>query len=98
MLKLTSGASVGALAIALATPALAQDTGEEGAQERTGGVGTILVASLQQTPGLHAVPANSPPPSFGYFGRADPDQGCISCCIRSYSQPWPGWLHCSRPN
>ncbi|WP_340587266.1 TonB-dependent receptor [Erythrobacter alti] len=56
MLKFTSGASVGALAIALATPAFAQDSGEPAAQERTGGVGTIVVTAQKREEDLQDVP------------------------------------------
>jgi len=57
MLKLTSSASIGALAIAIATPAMAQDAGEaEAAQERTGGVGTIVVTAQKREEDLQDVP------------------------------------------
>ncbi|KLI64371.1 TonB-dependent receptor [Aurantiacibacter marinus] len=56
MLKFTSGASFGALAIAIASPALAQDAEVPAAQERTGGVGTIVVTAQKREEDLQDVP------------------------------------------
>ena len=56
MLKLTSGASVGALAIALATPAMAQDEGDPETEARTGGVQTIVVTAQKREEDLQDVP------------------------------------------
>ncbi len=60
MMKLTSGASIGALAIALATPAIAQETGDQAPQaerqQRTGGVNTILVTAQKRQEDLQDVP------------------------------------------
>ncbi len=56
MLKFTSGASIGALAIAIAIPAAAQDTPQPAAQERTGGVGTIVVTAQKREEDLQDVP------------------------------------------
>lgn len=57
MLKITSGVSIGALAIAIAAPAMAQDAGgAETAQERTGGVATIVVTAQKREEDLQDVP------------------------------------------
>ena len=59
MSKYTSGASIGALAIALASPAMAQDTATEAAPAaRQGGVGTILVTATKRQEDLQDVPVS----------------------------------------
>ncbi|AKQ41040.1 TonB-denpendent receptor [Aurantiacibacter atlanticus] len=55
MRKFTSGAATSALAIAVATPAIAQDA-PEGAQERAGGVSTIVVTAQRRSEDLQDVP------------------------------------------
>ena len=55
MKKFTSGAATSALAIAVASPAIAQDTTEE-AQERTGGVEVIVVTAQKRSEDLQDVP------------------------------------------
>ncbi|MEO1221176.1 MAG: TonB-dependent receptor plug domain-containing protein [Pseudomonadota bacterium] len=60
MRNIITGASLGALAVAIASPAVAQDTagpGAEGAtQERQGGVGTIVVTAQRRSEDLQDVP------------------------------------------
>ncbi|MEL1249341.1 TonB-dependent receptor [Aurantiacibacter gilvus] len=56
MSKFTSGASVGALAIALAAPALAQEAAPAAPQARQGGVGTIVVTATKREEDLQDVP------------------------------------------
>ena len=60
MRNIITGASLGALAVAIASPAAAQDTagpGVEGAtQERQGGVGTIVVTAQRRSEDLQDVP------------------------------------------
>ncbi|MBH5323518.1 TonB-dependent receptor plug domain-containing protein [Aurantiacibacter sediminis] len=58
MLKFSTSASVGALAIAMATPALAQDTREQDTEAREGGVGTILVTAQRREEDLQDVPVS----------------------------------------
>lgn len=59
MSKFISGASVGALAVALATPAAAQDaTPAPQAQARQGGVGTIVVTAQRRSEDLQDVPVS----------------------------------------
>ncbi len=55
MSKYISGASVGALAIALATPAMAQDDATPAPQARQGGVGTIIVTATKRQEDLQDV-------------------------------------------
>jgi outer membrane receptor protein involved in Fe transport len=56
MSKFTSGASIGALAIALASPAMAQDAATEAAPAaRQGGVGTIIVTATKRQEDLQDV-------------------------------------------
>lgn len=55
MSKYISGASVGALAIALATPAMAQDEAAPATQARQGGVGTIIVTATKRQEDLQDV-------------------------------------------
>ncbi|MEP0190305.1 MAG: TonB-dependent receptor plug domain-containing protein [Erythrobacter sp.] len=60
MVKFVSRASASALAIAIAAPTVAQaqaDT-EEGAQEREGGVGTIIVTAQRRSEDLQDVPVS----------------------------------------
>ena len=56
MLKLTSGASVGALAIALATPAMAQQAEDPETGARQGGVTSIVVTAQRREEDLQDVP------------------------------------------
>ncbi|RJY09174.1 TonB-dependent receptor [Aurantiacibacter aquimixticola] len=57
MLKLTTGTSAGALAVALAaTPAFAQDAQDDAAQVRQGGVETIVVTAQKRQEDLQDVP------------------------------------------
>ncbi|WP_137679932.1 TonB-dependent receptor [Aurantiacibacter suaedae] len=58
MLKYSTGASIGALAIALAAPAAAQDTAAEARPARTGGLDTILVTATKRTEDLQDVPVS----------------------------------------
>ena len=60
MKKYVSGASAGALAIALATPAFAQDaqSAQPGAQQRQGGVQTIVVTAQRRNEDLQDVPVS----------------------------------------
>ncbi|UOR15512.1 TonB-dependent receptor [Qipengyuania aquimaris] len=60
MKKFVSGASVSALAIAVATPAFAQDTTQEPAAEpqREGGVQTIVVTAQKRSEDLQDVPVS----------------------------------------
>ena len=59
MLKYTSGASIGALAIAIATPAAAQTAEQpESSAERQGGVGTIVVTAQRRSEDLQDVPVS----------------------------------------
>ncbi|MFB0612584.1 TonB-dependent receptor [Aurantiacibacter poecillastricola] len=66
MSKYISGASIGALAIALAAPAAAQDAVSQNApaqntpaaQQRQGGVGTIVVTATRRTEDLQDVPVS----------------------------------------
>tara|TARA_A100001391_G_scaffold83275_1_gene54472 strand:- start:12592 stop:15273 length:2682 start_codon:yes stop_codon:yes gene_type:complete len=58
MLKYSSGASIGALAIALAAPAAAQTTEAEAAAPRVGGVDTIFVTATKRTEDLQDVPVS----------------------------------------
>ena len=55
MSKYISGASVCALAIALATPAMAQDEAAPATQARQGGVGTIIVTATKRQEDLQDV-------------------------------------------
>ncbi len=55
MSKYISGASVGALAIALATPAMAQDEAAPATHARQGGVGTIIVTATKRQEDLQDV-------------------------------------------
>ena len=59
MNKYIGGASIGALAVALATPAAAQ-TAEQPAEgaERQGGVGTIVVTAQRRSEDLQDVPVS----------------------------------------
>ena len=54
---LVSGASLGALAIAIATPAMAQDAAPA-AQERQGGVDVIIVTAQKRSEDLQDVPVS----------------------------------------
>lgn len=56
MSKFTSGASVGALAIAIASPAVAQDAAPAEPEARQGGVGTIVVTATKREEDLQDVP------------------------------------------
>lgn len=60
MRNIVTGASLGALAIAIASPAAAQDTAGPGvtpaAEERQGGVGTIIVTAQRRSEDLQDVP------------------------------------------
>ncbi len=56
MIKFTSGASVLAIAALTASPALAQDTTAPAEEERTGGVGDIIVTATKQSENLQDVP------------------------------------------
>lgn len=56
MFKFTGGASLGALAIAIAAPAAAQSEPDAEAAEREGGVGTILVTAQRRSEDLQDVP------------------------------------------
>ncbi|MHA7819569.1 MAG: TonB-dependent receptor [Erythrobacter sp.] len=59
MSKFISGASIGALAVALATPAVAQDaTAAPQAEQRQGGVGTIVVTAQRRSEDLQDVPVS----------------------------------------
>ncbi len=65
MLKLSTGASIGALAIAIAAPAAAQDapqasqdTPQQSTQTRQGGVGTIVVTAQRREEDLQDVPVS----------------------------------------
>ncbi|MDP4574862.1 TonB-dependent receptor [Qipengyuania sp. G39] len=57
MKKFVSGASAGALAVALANPAMAQDTAPA-AQERRGGVDVIVVTAQKRSEDLQDVPVS----------------------------------------
>ncbi|MDG5749683.1 TonB-dependent receptor [Qipengyuania sp. XHP0211] len=57
MKKFVSGASAGALAVALATPAMAQDAAPV-AQERRGGVDVIVVTAQKRSEDLQDVPVS----------------------------------------
>ncbi|MXO94817.1 TonB-dependent receptor [Erythrobacter aquimaris] len=57
MKKLASGVSAGAMAIAMATPAVAQDA-QPAAQERTGGVDVIIVTAQKRSEDLQDVPVS----------------------------------------
>ncbi|WP_435202337.1 TonB-dependent receptor [Qipengyuania sp. 902] len=57
MKKFVSGASAGALAVALATPAMAQDAAPA-AQERRGGVDVIVVTAQKRSEDLQDVPVS----------------------------------------
>ncbi|WP_209349417.1 TonB-dependent receptor [Pontixanthobacter sp. CEM42] len=56
MIKFTSGASVLAIAALTVSPALAQDTTAPAEEERTGGVGDIIVTATKQSENLQDVP------------------------------------------
>lgn len=57
MRKFTSSASIGAIAVAMATPAMAQDQAEQSADEqRVGGVPTIVVTAQKRSEDLQDVP------------------------------------------
>ena len=56
MRNIVTGASLSALAVALASPAAAQDAGAPAAEERQGGVGTILVTAQRRSEDLQDVP------------------------------------------
>ncbi len=63
MSKYTSGASTGALAVAIASsviaaPVMAQETPAPAAQEREGGVGTIVVTAQRRSEDLQDVPVS----------------------------------------
>ncbi|MWV27229.1 TonB-dependent receptor [Aurantiacibacter rhizosphaerae] len=55
MSKYISGASIGALAIAIATPAVAQDQAAPAPEARKGGVGTIIVTATKRQEDLQDV-------------------------------------------
>jgi outer membrane receptor protein involved in Fe transport len=57
MKKFVSGASAGALAVALATPAMAQDAAPA-AQDRRGGVDVIVVTAQKRSEDLQDVPVS----------------------------------------
>lgn len=58
MKRLTGSVSLGAIAIGMANPAFAQGTAQEGAQERTGGVPTIVVTAQKRSEDLQDVPVS----------------------------------------
>ncbi len=53
-----AGASIGALAVAIATPAAAQDQSQSGLEERQGGVGSIVVTAQRRSEDLQDVPVS----------------------------------------
>lgn len=57
MRKFTTTVSIGSIAVAIASPALAQDSGVVSAQ-RTGGVGTIIVTAQKRSEDLQDVPVS----------------------------------------
>ena len=57
MKKLITGASMGAIAVAMASPAIAQEAPAQGA-ERTGGVKTIVVTAQRRSEDLQDVPVS----------------------------------------
>ncbi len=58
MSKYISGASLGALAVAIVSPAAAQDTAQPAAEERQGGVGSIIVTAQRRSEDLQDVPVS----------------------------------------
>lgn len=58
MSKFVGGASVGALAIALASPAMAQDAATETGAEQRGGIKTIVVTAQKRSEDLQDVPVS----------------------------------------
>ena len=58
MSKYISGASIGALAIAIASPVAAQDADQPTAEERQGGVGSIVVTAQRRSEDLQDVPVS----------------------------------------
>ncbi|WP_298301173.1 TonB-dependent receptor [uncultured Erythrobacter sp.] len=56
MRNIVTGASLGALAVAIASPAAAQDAAGPAAEERQGGVGTIVVTAQRRSEDLQDVP------------------------------------------
>jgi outer membrane receptor protein involved in Fe transport len=56
MRNIVTGASLGALAVAIASPAAAQDATAPAAEERQGGVGTIVVTAQRRSEDLQDVP------------------------------------------
>lgn len=56
MKNIITGASLGALAVAIASPAAAQDADAPAAQERQGGVNTIIVTAQRRSEDLQDVP------------------------------------------
>ena len=56
MRNIITGASLGALAVAIASPAAAQDADGAAAEERQGGVGTIVVTAQRRSEDLQDVP------------------------------------------
>jgi iron complex outermembrane recepter protein len=56
MRNIITGASLGALAVAIASPAAAQDADTPAAEERQGGVGTIVVTAQRRSEDLQDVP------------------------------------------
>jgi iron complex outermembrane recepter protein len=56
MRNIITGASLGALAVAIASPAAAQDADSPAAEERQGGVGTIVVTAQRRSEDLQDVP------------------------------------------
>jgi len=56
MRNIVTGASLGALAVAIASPAAAQDAAAPAAEERQGGVGTIVVTAQRRSEDLQDVP------------------------------------------
>ncbi|KEO90126.1 TonB-dependent receptor [Erythrobacter longus] len=56
MKNIITGASLGALAVAIASPAAAQDAGAPAAEERQGGVNTIIVTAQRRSEDLQDVP------------------------------------------
>ena len=61
MIKFATGASISALAVAMATPAIAQEQtqpAQEGGQQRAGGVPVIVVTAQRRSEDLQDVPVS----------------------------------------
>ena len=58
MRKFATSVSLGAVAVAMTSPALGQEQPQEGAQERTGGVPTIVVTAQKRSEDLQDVPVS----------------------------------------